>query len=293
MAQGNDEQAYLPNLDTEKSHTTLQTAKRFAEIDPRGAIHFAYHSMFYVAQRVLMLLGIIGIHKHKDVNNKFEELFMENNLIDKEIVQSLRQVEITRYEADYDLTKTFTSENAREIIDKAEVFITAVEKLNQNGLFPMPICKRTSEEHERIAAKRKNARKTLLRPIILKNADSEDGKLTKKALELFVDRMIEEEGDNLLRMTLFGSVARGDSTPDSDIDVCVIIKNGDSYRLLDRAIDISFDIDYKENGLRTSLSPFLRTQEEYESGLQERSAPVYENIEREGIVLYNAGNFIF
>ncbi|MCL1940336.1 MAG: nucleotidyltransferase domain-containing protein, partial [Synergistaceae bacterium] len=61
-----------------------------------------------------------------------------------------------------------------------------------------------------------------LRPIVLNNSAGEIDELRVKALETFVDRLKEREGDNLLKVVLFGSVARGDSRLYSDIDVFVL-----------------------------------------------------------------------
>ena len=49
-------------------------------------------------------------------------------------------------------------------------------------------------------------------------------------------------GANLLDLRLFGSKARGDATPDSDLDVAVIIETPDDG-VEDLVIDIAFDID--------------------------------------------------
>ncbi len=46
-----------------------------------------------------------------------------------------------------------------------------------------------------------------------------------QALETFLLRARQKFGDNLLRVALFGSKARGDAESDSDIDLLLIVKD--------------------------------------------------------------------
>jgi len=63
-----------------------------------------------------------------------------------------------------------------------------------------------------------------------------------EALREFSERIRVELGSRLLDLRLFGSKARGDSTPDSDLDVLVVV-DGDRGRAEDLAVDIAFDIN--------------------------------------------------
>ena len=49
-------------------------------------------------------------------------------------------------------------------------------------------------------------------------------------------------GTNLIDLRLFGSKARGDAAPDSDIDIAVIVQNGEAS-VRDAVIDIAFDVN--------------------------------------------------
>jgi len=64
------------------------------------------------------------------------------------------------------------------------------------------------------------------------------------ALAEFVKRVRQALSDNIVDLRLFGSEARGDATPDSDIDVLLIVQP-DTARvpLEDRIIDIAFDVN--------------------------------------------------
>ncbi len=64
----------------------------------------------------------------------------------------------------------------------------------------------------------------------------------RAALAEFARRVRADLGANLLDLRLFGSKARGDAAPDSDLDVAVIVANADNG-VEDLVIDIAFDID--------------------------------------------------
>ncbi|MGB9781562.1 MAG: nucleotidyltransferase domain-containing protein [Moorellaceae bacterium] len=47
---------------------------------------------------------------------------------------------------------------------------------------------------------------------------------TRRAIKEFCELLRREQGENLLGLRLFGSVARGTATPESDIDILVLVK---------------------------------------------------------------------
>ena len=62
------------------------------------------------------------------------------------------------------------------------------------------------------------------------------------ALTEFVKRLRNDLAANLVDVRLFGSEARGQATPESNIDVLVIVQpEGQRAALEDRAIDIAFE----------------------------------------------------
>jgi len=64
------------------------------------------------------------------------------------------------------------------------------------------------------------------------------------ALTEFVKRLRNDLTTNLVDVRLFGSEARGQATPESNIDVLVIVQpEGQRAALEDRAIDIAFDVN--------------------------------------------------
>lgn len=98
----------------------------------------------------------------------------------------------------------------------------------------------------------------------------------ENALRAFRERARAIGGDNLVRLALFGSRARGEGHEDSDLDVLVLLKRADRAQrraLLDAAADID-----DETGLR--LSPVVLDEASYA-----RSWPLHDAVEREGITL--------
>ena len=66
----------------------------------------------------------------------------------------------------------------------------------------------------------------------------------RSALAEFVKQLRAELSANLVDVRLFGSEARGEATPESDIDVLVVVQpDNERAALEDRAIDIAFDVN--------------------------------------------------
>jgi predicted nucleotidyltransferase len=82
----------------------------------------------------------------------------------------------------------------------------------------------------------------------------------------------------LVELRLFGSKARGDSDPESDIDVLIVLEElNREIRKQVSALCCNLSIDY-----RVVLAPVLYTRTEFTSG-RTRITPFYLNVEREGV----------
>lgn len=79
---------------------------------------------------------------------------------------------------------------------------------------------------------------------------------------------------------LFGSQARGDYEPDSDIDVFVVTERLDT-KIREAILDEAFEISLNEDVM---LLPVIYDLERFESPLF-RAGPLYQNISREGIAV--------
>lgn len=84
----------------------------------------------------------------------------------------------------------------------------------------------------------------------------------------------------LVELRLFGSKARGDSNPESDIDVLIVLESYDWET--EKAVSrLCFEISI-ENGVL--LVPVLYSRTEYESDLT-RITPFYQNVRKEGLLV--------
>ena len=97
--------------------------------------------MFFAASGILALKGVKGIKTHQEVMDKFEELFVKTGLLEEELGRELERAENLGHKADYDPNITFSHQEAQEQIEKAEHFLSAVERvtgLNQESQRDLP-----------------------------------------------------------------------------------------------------------------------------------------------------------
>lgn len=99
----------------------------------------------------------------------------------------------------------------------------------------------------------------------------------RMALEELKGALAELYGDRLQGLYLYGSYARGDFTPDSDVDVLVVlageVKPGEE---VGRYSQIVADINLRHDVL-------IATFPVSEWWLRERKTPLLENVRREGV----------
>lgn len=107
---------------------------------------------------------------------------------------------------------------------------------------------------------------------------------SKRELTDIVQKMAEiyrtVYGDDIVRVILYGSYARGDYEKDSDIDMVAIV-NGDRAKLQERlkkVWDASSDLELEYG---TIVSPTVIPFEEYEK--YKDDIPYYRNIANEGV----------
>ncbi|HEX2021943.1 MAG TPA: nucleotidyltransferase domain-containing protein [Candidatus Thermoplasmatota archaeon] len=99
-------------------------------------------------------------------------------------------------------------------------------------------------------------------------------------MEDFLARLPAESRRRVTKVVVFGSVARGEAGPESDVDLLVVWDGRveEAYRHL---IPIATDV-LIERGVDLSIHPF--TVEEYERIARVRTG-FFENVDREGVLV--------
>lgn len=103
------------------------------------------------------------------------------------------------------------------------------------------------------------------------------------ALTTFVTALQERFGDQMVDVRLFGSRARGEARPGSDIDVLVILDTS-APPAFDEARGLGFDI-LLAHGVFLSIRVMSR---QHWQTLAEMGSLFYRNLERDGISLLPA-----
>ena len=101
-------------------------------------------------------------------------------------------------------------------------------------------------------------------------------------LERLIPGLVEIFGGQTIRIILYGSVARGTQTEESDVDIAVILKSYTSEmqdRMWDLIVDLELEYDRVVSVLLIDADRFA----EWEDVL-----PFYRNVKEEGIVLWPA-----
>ena len=92
--------------------------------------------------------------------------------------------------------------------------------------------------------------------------------------------MIGIYGDLVDRVILYGSVARGSQTDESDVDVAVLLKSGATKEMYEQLIDLVVDLEL-ESGRALSV-----VRIDYDKFQEWKDVmPFYKNIQNEGILL--------
>ena len=107
-------------------------------------------------------------------------------------------------------------------------------------------------------------------------------KREKLALAELKKELEDKLGKDLLNMILFGSKARGDSRPDSDIDVLLVVKK-DTEEIRDIVNNISMDLNCKFD-YKIFISCKIYSEKEYNYF---KSIPTIfiQNVMYDGVIL--------
>lgn len=107
----------------------------------------------------------------------------------------------------------------------------------------------------------------------------------KSLIEQYVAEIKKIYGTHLRTVILYGSYARGDFGPDSDVDIMILLDMSDldlkAYSQQLSYMTYDFNLD---NGL--DIKPIAKNEEHFKKWSV--NYPFYANVQKEGVVLYGA-----
>ena len=104
-------------------------------------------------------------------------------------------------------------------------------------------------------------------------------------LQQYVFEIKKIYGSHLQEVILYGSYARGDFGPDSDVDIMILLDISDfDLKKYSRELSyMTYDFNMDNN---LDIKPIAKNQQHFEKWVE--NYPFYSNIQREGVVLYGA-----
>ena len=89
--------------------------------------------------------------------------------------------------------------------------------------------------------------------------------------------------NNLIKIVLYGSYARGDNNKFSDIDIFILVNNEkeELNKVLDLILNKLYELDIKYN---VTINPLIENTKIYDE--YKEYSLLFENIGKEGVVLY-------
>ena len=107
-----------------------------------------------------------------------------------------------------------------------------------------------------------------------------------KAVEQLKNRLVNELGDKIDSIVLYGSVAKNTASDESDIDVLVVARD-DERGLYDKISKIRTQVDLENNTLTALLYVTSEELEHY----AKLGSPFMKSVSEEGMILYDRGVF--
>ena len=92
-------------------------------------------------------------------------------------------------------------------------------------------------------------------------------------------------GLHLKSVILYGSYARGDYTPESDVDIMILVDLLDDEidQYADELAEVGFEYNVEHD---IWMMPVVRNQDHFNHWV--KAYPFYENVQKEGVKLYEA-----
>lgn len=105
----------------------------------------------------------------------------------------------------------------------------------------------------------------------------------KKYIVELVNGIVKIVENKLVRIILYGSVARGTNMEESDVDIALLMHGGLDFDTEDRLSDFIVDMNLKYDRVFSVIDIDIEHFQRWIKAL-----PFYQNVEREGIVLWKA-----
>lgn len=104
-----------------------------------------------------------------------------------------------------------------------------------------------------------------------------------KIFQQLIPEIVKIYGDSLVSVILYGSVARGTQTDESDIDIAVMLRSEENADMKERMTDIIVDLELEYNKVLSVLRIDYEKFKKWEDTM-----PFYKNIKKDGVVLWQA-----
>lgn len=110
-------------------------------------------------------------------------------------------------------------------------------------------------------------------------------RILDEILKKYVEDVRKIYGENLRTIILYGSYARGDFKPDSDIDLMILVDlSDDEIKRKGHVLsDLTFDYNFDNN---LEIMPIVKNLDHFNKWI--RAYPFYNNVKNEGVELYAA-----
>ena len=105
----------------------------------------------------------------------------------------------------------------------------------------------------------------------------------EKIFQQLIPEIVEIYGDLLVSVILYGSVARGTQTDESDIDIAVMLRSKENSYMKEKMTDIIVDLELEYNKV---LSILRIDYEKFK--IWENTMPFYKNMKEDGVILWQA-----
>ena len=107
--------------------------------------------------------------------------------------------------------------------------------------------------------------------------------LSDEMREELVQGLTDIFGNNISMIILYGSVARGDATKESDIDIAIVVRSQMDDATKKRFLYWAADMDIRYERVFSIVDIQESNMKKWEDVL-----PFYQNVKKEGIVLWKA-----